>query len=152
MLSKIELDNNIDVLKNLILSKRVYKDLYVYLHQIKEKRGSSYHHISEDGLYKLAYILNENILTKTDKLNIYQHVEHLTQDFSVLSALSVTEWDSLITTLTVAHSRVIEPTVLPVNKQLNVNRDTINLMMQNPWIVLLLLMEITLIPNLLSKL
>lgn len=156
MLTKSELDDVLEILKILILSEATYKKLYQRIRLIKSTKGSSYDHISEDGISKLSMVHGEDHLDTADRTTIYTHLNRLTEDFSMLSAMSPLDWEALADLLTLCHGRVSEPDIFTDNKRstpfsasnsYKAIKPISKLMVANPWVMLLLLMEISYIPT-----
>lgn len=151
MLTKSEFDDVLEILKIVILSSPTYKKLYQHIRSIKLAKGSCYGHISEDGLSKLSLVHNENYLETADRVTIYTHLNRMAQDFSVLSAMSISDWEHLADLLTLTHGRVTEPYIFMDNKRTTsfsasnnykAIKPIASLMISNPWVMLILLMEI----------
>lgn len=150
----------LSILNIAIAANEDYLVLYQLTTKVKNEHGSSFKYYTEEGLPNFLLTLEElSIPINRDNkvvrnINMFKTLEMLTNDFSVLSGLSNSQWELLILYLTKSNLRIYSPELIegkltfpiPVSSLTPAKQPAItdisNLLLKSPWAITLLLLEV----------
>lgn len=134
------------ILRNIIKSNAYYIFLKDYIVTRKTLNGSSFIFKTEEGLPVLKLVL-EGINTKIEEtseieINLFNTLEQLTVDFSLLSGLTNVQWLELAEYCHDSYIRSKQPDSLATkHSDTTDGKASVKLLMRYPWITVLLLTE-----------
>jgi hypothetical protein len=135
----MDIEEVLDKLKGMIDANGFYKAFFAMYYSNYMRKGSFFLHCVPDGIeLSLIYLrsIEAEIIFKKKKMPFMICLEKLTLHFSVRCGYSKEEWKQLVEYLVVSNSRIFNPAITTVEL-----KDKEQLLLNNPFIVTLLLIE-----------
>lgn len=135
-----------ELLKTLALvinSSAVNSACYDCVIEGREKWESIYEDITEDGVAKMQEAFEDASIVKVDTLefNLWDQINAITRDISILGGLCDSEWKDLIKYIASKHARVIDGKA-DDHGTLVADNSTTDLIVSKQWLLTILLMEL----------
>lgn len=141
------LNQHIEVLSGIVSNSKPYQALWAQIQINKNKHGAIFKSLTLDGVPKLYAVQSTVPVMLSDKniespFKFQELLNLITYDFSILSAMTTTQWVNLAQHLYDAGIRTISPEDRTSSSDTDEGAIMVKMYTQYPWILTLLLLEV----------